>query len=102
MSRAHNCRVSAALEAAVDAPADDLVVIVTADRITWSLVDPEPDVAWRLTVALVAALDDGYTTFGPHHVTGRIQGVPFTCSTVARQAAPAHPSLGGRHLAVVR
>lgn len=96
MSRAHNCRLSAVLESAVDAP-ERMTVTVFTDRIVWTLTDPDPSEAWRLTVALVAALDDGYTAFGPSHVTGRIQGVPFTCSTTAT-----HPAIRARRLEVVR
>jgi hypothetical protein len=101
VSRARNCEISAALERQVGTPAG-MFVTVTEDGVGWLVIE-EPDGTDReaLTEALVRALDDGHTEIGVGIVLGRFQGVRFSC-TIRVPAQPVHPSLGGRHLAVVR
>ena len=101
MSRPRNCEVSAALERQVGAPAG-MFVTVTEEGVGWLVIEELDRVdRMSLTERLLRALDDGYTEVGVGIVRGRFQGVRFSC-TVRVPAQPAHPSLGGRHLAVVR
>jgi hypothetical protein len=101
MSRAHNCELSAALERQVGAPAG-MFVTVTEEGVGWLVIEELDGVdRMTLTEALVRTLDDGYTEIGVGTIRGRFQGVRFSC-TVRVPTQTVHPSMSGRHLAVVR
>jgi hypothetical protein len=101
MSAARNCELSAGLARLVAAPsATSMVISDTAIR--WVVADDlDPLDRETLKAALVRQLDDTGVEVGADLVGGRIGGVPFSC-LLTRASQPAHPSLGGRHLAVVR
>jgi hypothetical protein len=81
-----------------------MFVTVTEDGVGWLVIEELEGVErMALTEALVRALDDnGRTEVGVGIVRGTIGGAPFSCRMRVVTAQTAHPSLGGRHLAVVR
>jgi hypothetical protein len=101
MSSLRNCELSAALGRLVDAPAV-IDMVISPASISWIITDELDGIdRMALTAAIVRELDDTGVQVGVGTIRGRFNGVQFTCS-ITVPAQTAHPSMSGRHLAVVR